>query len=389
MIQSNIPKNVAVLMNIMIALGTIPLVKGNMRLTASLSPLTICEALHKGTQAVEAQYDALIPVNDTQKNFVTTQYMPYVQKDMFSKFSAEELKAYASHDYQYLNDILKKSAFTIQLDPFPPTEMGIVAMQDIIIKWLLEGEETTIYSEGTEYEGAYLFNHVKFYTKPNDRSVVIVELITKTADKVYFVTKRDGHMFKQDSDEETIATNLMQYRTALHDGTYSSSDHYDGVKFPMITYQKNPSVDWIKGLKFIGNSDPYQIRQALQEVIFKMNEKGARAQAAFAMEMECFSASVDLSIETLIIDKPFLLWIERPEVSMPIFADYMLKKYWANPGELGDEEQEQEEKLSPKKWEPEEDFFLEKWEPGELEEKVSLIDQLKRYLKRKFWHRPS
>jgi serine protease inhibitor len=66
-----------------------------------------------------------------------------------------------------------------------------------------------------------------------------------------------------------------------------------------------------------------------------MNEKGAQAKAATALGLYMMAAPGSRPVtETLIVDKPFLVWIERPGVSMPIFADYMLKQYWSNPGEL-------------------------------------------------------
>lgn len=308
--------------------------------TVSLVPLSMCEAVHKATQAIEGKYDALTRVNDTQKKFIAAQYMPYMRNNLFDKFSGDELKAYASRDYKYLNDILKQNGFTIQLAAFSPDDgMGIVAIQNIIVKWPEVGDKVNIDAEGKTYEGVHLhmLEYVNFFTKSDYPSLVIVELLTKTDDKVYLVTKRDGQLFEQVPDEATVIAALMEYQGALRNGTYKETCHYNGVKFPMILYNKKPDISWILGLKFQGSISrlPFIINQALQEVIFKMNEKGAQAKVATAFGM-CTMSLNDLEKETLVIDKPFLVWIERPGVPMPLFADYMAKEYWQNPGELPD-----------------------------------------------------
>jgi hypothetical protein len=306
-------------------------VSQEMTLTVSLAPLTICEALRKGTQEFKLNYDAYVPANDIQKKFIATQYVPYVQNNMFDRFSAQELKAYFSDDYKYLNEILTQNGFTIQLAPFEKPNVGIVALQDVVVKWMQEGQKAPIHADGKEYEGVSLYEHVSFYTKGENNNLVIAELRTKTDDKVYFVVQRDKPLFEDSVEESVVAQSVMDYHAALHNNTYAQSNHFDGVIFPMIMYNKQPSIEWILDLE-IGS---YVIAQALQEVIFKMNEKGAQAKAATALELKFTMAPGPYPVtETLIVDKPFLVWIERPGVSMPIFADYMLKQYWSNPGEL-------------------------------------------------------
>lgn len=60
-----------------------------------------------------------------------------------------------------------------------------------------------------------------------------------------------------------------------------------------------------------------------------MNKKDPQAKFAAALNL-CGSSSNSVQKETLLID----IWIERPGVLMPLFADYMTKEYWQNPGEL-------------------------------------------------------
>jgi hypothetical protein len=100
----------------------------------------------------------------------------------------------------------------------------------------------------------------------------------------------------------------------------------------MITYQEEPDVEWLKSLQFPGRA----VSKALQEVIFKMNEVGARAQAAIALVV-CEVAAPSMHYqEPLIVNQPFLLWIERPGMPLLIFAAYLEQKYWTDPGSIED-----------------------------------------------------
>lgn len=307
-----------------------PFESKKMALTVSLAPLTICEALRRGSDKL----GQLVPINETQQAFMTTQYLPYVQREIFKKFSSDELQGFMSDNAEALNKILGEHGFSIQLNKFKTGSVGVVAIQDIIVKWFLEGTKTTINAAGTSYEGVHLTTHIGFFTPPensSDAAIVIVELLTKSDDRVYLVTKRDGELFTDMPSDETVAQAVMHYQAALRNDVYIYNYTFDGVKFPMIMYTKQPDISWILGLQ----AGDFAIVQALQEVIFKMNEKGAQAKAATALEFGALASPfAPKPKETLIIDKPFLVWIERAGVPLPIFADYMLKTYWKNPGEL-------------------------------------------------------
>lgn len=73
----------------------------------------------------------------------------------------------------------------------------------------------------------------------------------------------------------------------------------------------------------------YRIRQALQETRFQMNEKGARAQSAVAIEI-CVKC-IQQPTPTFDITEPFYIWIERPGMSVPLFAAYVDQVDWKEP----------------------------------------------------------
>jgi hypothetical protein len=306
----------------------------------ALSPLTLCEAIRETTHIVKTQQDDVAPANEQQRGFLDKQYLPYVKEKLFNFFSAEELQSYASRDYQELNKILKSKGFALQFPQFPRTQIGVLAIQDVLVKWLLEGTKEPLSVGDATYDGVMLKvdvaredeqagqQNVHFFAQ-DPQATVIVKLLTQSKDCVYFVTQRNGDLFASQPTEAAIAEVIMKYRKHVSTGTYAQSDRFNSLHFPMISYDVNPDVSWLERMR-IGTT---YVAQAMQQVIFKMNEQGARAKAAAGLIVATSFREKDPQ-ERLIIDKPFLVWIERPGVPLPIFAGYMTQSYWKNPGAL-------------------------------------------------------
>lgn len=298
-------------------------------------PLSICEALRKGTQELKLSANDLIPANELQEQFITTQYIPYLHHRMYEYFPKPELIGFIvdSHagtaDYQEQTANLKAHGFNVHVGQAPVGTFGLGAWQKINIKWRVQVAKTTITSADTTYAGMYIQNHVRhkqvrFFTKPDNAMVVIVELLARNKDKVYLATKRDGDFFEHNPDDITLINTLKQYQNELHNGTYTTDTRYSGVKFPTITYEEEFEVEWLGGLKIGENCT---ISHALQKISFtmvplNMNDIGAQ----FSDGANAADASPAKIVD---INKPFLVWIERPGVPLPIFAGYMPKKYWS------------------------------------------------------------
>jgi hypothetical protein len=109
---------------------------------------------------------------------------------------------------------------------------------------------------------------------------------------------------------------------------------YKGVIFPMISYDEQIDISWMKHLYTVGEdgNDAY-IAEAKQQTKFQMNELGARVKSAAAMT--CARCCCAVEKLPCVIDKPFLLWIRRPSLGdHPFFVGYFDEKYWSNPGEI-------------------------------------------------------
>lgn len=311
----------------------------------SLSPLSICRALDKAIEFLNLSPDQIVPVNDEQRSFLNVDYATYRQHMKKDLFGPDELKAYVASDAETLNKVLRDNGFSIQLAPFPRSDsIGIVAIQNILVKWLEKAESKPVRSGRKEYAGFRLDEckmQVSFSGNNQDNpTIVIAEIATQTDDKVYCAVKVKIENDKTTADPffesksstsdhdvmHTINTLRQEFKDTKK---YSDVRRYDAIELPMISYQKQPSVKWLLGLRF---HPTYGVAQALQEVIFKMNDFGARAKAAVAMELG--EMAMLRSKEPLIVNQPFLLWIERPGMPLPIFAAYLEQKYWSDPGSI-------------------------------------------------------
>src|SRR6266704_3173137 len=77
--------------------------------------------------------------------------------------------------------------------------------------------------------------------------------------------------------------------------------------------------------------EPVKITQALQETHLAMNQEGARAKSAVALEVRITST---YSKTDLVIDGPVLVWFQRPGLTKPRFVGYITEEDWKNPGEI-------------------------------------------------------
>jgi len=240
----------------------------------------------------------------------------------------DNLKRKAHRDVAVINQWLKGNSFDIQLSPSPagPTTFAVASILDVLVEWIELGHKTTICSENTRetYKAVKLDKDqgVRAYvdmSEEHPNPVVEIGTKSKLGDKVCMTVLDD-----------------------LPDGTFAISEKVDrlrktrkahtgcaGVIFPMVNYDSKVDIGWILGMRTGSKPDDFYIEQALQQTKFRMNERGARAQSAVAMSFRSLSiAAPDPVIE---INRPFLLWIERPSVDIPLFAGVFAEDVWKEP----------------------------------------------------------
>lgn len=103
-----------------------------------------------------------------------------------------------------------------------------------------------------------------------------------------------------------------------------------------MVLNQDVDIHWMLGMIFNPDNNhvtPFEIVQAMQQTILKMNEKGAQVKSATAISM-VLSAPPGSDLPDYIINKPFLIWITRDSLNKPLFIGYIDRDAWKNPDRL-------------------------------------------------------
>lgn len=262
--------------------------------------------------------------NPFQQKFLT--YLPNKQEHL-SQLSPEELKTIASFDYKVINKFLSDHKFDIQLEPFSgPNAFGVASILDVLIEWTQEGIPTTITYDGEEFPAVSMTKDSFEVLQADSHEEPILKLTAKNGDIIYMtIAEKNLQNFE-----------LVEYVQALSTmPKKNTTKQYAEALFPMVSLNHETDISWLIGLSSARLIDNvvFSITQALQQTKFNMNEKGARVQSAVALALEK-SCLPSKPLKTLLIDKPFYLWIERPSMNIPLFAGYIDPVDWKKPDTL-------------------------------------------------------
>lgn len=264
----------------------------------------------------DRQWDAL---NDQQKKFLADYFN--VCRTEIAKIP--EIESLASKSADEINAFLCKRGFDIRLDPFDANEFGTASVLNVLVEWLQEGKRTTLRAKsGREFPAVKLVSDFLVFSSNVHRHPVAC-LATKSSADWVFMTVAEKPLDGFDLPE--TAMKISQSLDYL-------SGRYESLTFPMVDLDQKVDISWLKDMKTHDEAGwPWEIAKALQQTKFKMNEKGARAKSAVAIGMRTLSIP-----ERIVIDEPFLVWIERQGLSRPLFVGYITEDDWEDPGSLGD-----------------------------------------------------
>lgn len=282
--------------------------------TSTLTMLPVLGCL-KAAEEFLGQEGKWTSVSEAQESFLK-RYRAFLP--MLDKLSGV-LRRKASKDVSVINDWLKENGFDIHL---PETTGGfaVASILDVLVEWMQEGKECEIRSaiSGKMYPAVALTECVRGHLDLDKYPFPIACIKTKTSDKVYMAVLDEMPIgvFGLADKVESLRQVTQQYEIA-------------GVHFPMIDYNSTVDISWIEKLR-MGND--WYVDTAIQQTKFRMNHKGARVQSAVAMSFRCMSLAP--KPEWINIDRPFVIWIERPEFPMPLFAGVFCEDVWKKPKEL-------------------------------------------------------
>ncbi len=231
-------------------------------------------------------------------------------------------------DAEPLNQFMKDHGFVIELAPFPdPTYFGVVSIMNVLVNWLKPGETEKIVSNNVSFKAVSMEDHVTVHSSRN-HSHPVAELKTTTGERVYMTI----------ADKSYEGQELLIRIETICENLEASKERWGGVVFPKIDLNQEVDISWLKELNVCVTSGKdlpggkYVLKEALQQTKFRMNELGARAESAVAISM-CFESCM-MPRPKVMIDQPFFCWIERDGLSLPLFAGYLDRDSWKDPGSL-------------------------------------------------------
>ncbi|MDQ1281452.1 MAG: hypothetical protein QG670_2717 [Thermoproteota archaeon] len=218
-----------------------------------------------------------------------------------------------------VNTFLKRKNIKIQLDQIKPKDVAIASVLDLLIEWVSEGKKSMIMRERKDYP-AVLLNRGVLVSNVKDFVNPVAKITSKTEDKVYITIL---------PEQPTSPFQIFELACKLIENQESTKTlEFNGVKFPMINLDKQPTIEWIIGIR----ANDWTIGQALQQIKLKLNEKGAHVKEAVAVTAR--ASLISKLQQPLTIDKPFLLVFHRPSLKRPLFSAFLSEDCWQNPGSL-------------------------------------------------------
>ena len=237
----------------------------------------------------------------------------------------KNLVSKASKDVSVINDFLSKNGFDIQLSPMAGSDFAVASILNVLVEWIKEGTKTSISNKN----GTFPAVSIKADGEMGPRMLLnqeihpypVVEIPTKSGDIVYMTVVDFINL-----DLFSISDKVQRLKYLAKQG--GTTNKACKVIFPMVDYNKQVDISWLKGMAL----GEYSIGEALQQTKFRMNEIGARAESAVAFKMRCLVVEKD---EVVLIDKPFLLWIQREGIDIPLFTGIFAEDVWKAPASLG------------------------------------------------------
>lgn len=294
--------------------------------TATLTP--IIAALVKA-EAILGANRVWLPSNQGQSRFLErfSQRRGEIAMTLVNPSAGEPLKvaSIASYRAEDINQFLARKGFNIALQPFTTTgEFGIASVMDVLVKWLHPGRSIQLMAANKQtYPGASLKEGVSIERSSGAENPV-ASIKTNHPDYKVGLTVPNGPV--------TDAFKLVNLVESIGKGGLSPSNEYNGLIFPKVSLDQRVNIDWLKGMQTTGDDGlPAYIAHALQQTRYRMNEIGARAESAVALgTMRSMAAREN----PLVIDRPFVCWMSRKGVSLPLFAGYIDYSDWKDPGSL-------------------------------------------------------
>lgn len=252
----------------------------------------------------------------------------------------DEMKSIADVSADVINKFLADEGFNIRLSQIPPGQgFAVASVMKILVEWVEKGTCVDIRAiDKKKYDGVQIKEKNVQYFRSQFHSEPIASPSIKSKRDSVFITKVDDALAKVIENGEF---SIFEWIKKVRRGLLSEFNSYSYLEFPCIDYDSEVDISWLVGLNTVSSKDSkckgdsMYVSEAKQQTKFRMNELGAKVESAAAMGMLrcCISSSGPIK-KPLIIDGPFLLWMERSGVTIPYFVGVFNHDVWKKPEKL-------------------------------------------------------
>ncbi|MCF7834908.1 hypothetical protein K9M48_02530 [Candidatus Gracilibacteria bacterium] len=227
-------------------------------------------------------------------------------------FESLAMETIASYSADEINGFLARNGFDIRIDALDSNEFGVASILKILMTWI-KSSETTIYAQNSlKYQGVKMTENIRLLNSPYCEGY-IVEIQSKEGFNIYLVDVPSAPRNEQE---------LFFWASRM---AKTKSDNVPAelksVSFPEIEMDCKPDISWLVGM----NNGKNVITQALMQTKFKLDKFGAKAEAAAAIAVR---KGISFGEVNLIFNKPFMTWIEKPGLKIPVFVSWCDYDSW-------------------------------------------------------------
>jgi hypothetical protein len=226
----------------------------------------------------------------------------------FRDLSMETIASYSADE---INAFLAQNGFDIKLNGLSGNEFGVASILKILMTWSESAEHQIHAKNGSAYQGVKITENIRLLDSVYSMGYV-AEITSKEGFKIYFATP------PKPADEQALfaaAKKMSEEKNYVVPATLKS------VIFPEVEMDYMPDISWLIGMRAGKNT----VTQAVMQTKFKLDKTGAKAEAAAAIGVRKAFITAN---NNLVFDQPFMAWIEKPGIDLPVFVAWCEYDSW-------------------------------------------------------------
>jgi hypothetical protein len=276
-----------------------------MNKSMSYSVHPIAAALAKALEII--QFQNWTAINENQKNLLST-----AENISNMDFQSLAMQTIASQSADEINAFLAKNGFNIKLNKLSGNEFGVASILKILMTWMESSSRSIDGGNGTNYQGVKIKENITLFDSPLSLGN-IGRITSKEGFDIYLTRITE----KPENEEKlfTIAQQLMKSKSSMVTANLSS------ISFPEVNMDCKPDISWLLEM----HAGQNVISQALMQTKFTMDKTGAKAKAAAAVAV---TRGFKAKNNDLVFDQPFMAWIEKPGIKVPVFVAWCDYDSW-------------------------------------------------------------